>query len=286
MIGWKPATTFACGLTIDSRTYDSSATTVAPPWSCTVLPNTPSRLRRLRLRVTAVARRARQVLEQLRAGCGRGVGRVAAAKPRLERIWFHRHDRPDHAGMLRAAVLGAEQVVPARLRRGEPEDVVAPGDDVRLHPERGNEEAVDDVFGAHDQLDRAADRHVQLVDLALPLHVLRLPHPLLADDVDFHRAGRRPVDVEEDLGAPAEHHHGDEERDDRPEQFQHQRAVVRDADLVLVPAAVLDREHRDQRRDEQREECRDGEHEEVDAVDGGRLGRGLLRKKRKVREHR
>ena len=32
--------------------------------------------------------------------------------------------------------------------------------------------------------------HVQLVDLALPVHVLDLPHPLLADDVDLHRAGR------------------------------------------------------------------------------------------------
>ena len=32
-------------------------------------------------------------------------------------------------------------------------------------------------------LDRPADRHVQLVDLALPLGVLDLPHPLLADAV-------------------------------------------------------------------------------------------------------
>ena len=39
------------------------------------------------------------------------------------------------------------------------------------------------------------------------------------------------------------------------------------ADLVVVPAAVLDREDDDQRRDQQREERRDREHEEVERVD-------------------
>ena len=81
-----------------------------------------------------------------------------------------------------------------------------------------------------------ADRDVQLVDLAHPVHVLDLPHPLLADDVDFGRADRRPGQVEEHLGAPDEHHHRDAERDDRPEQLQRQRPVDRRADLVLVLA--------------------------------------------------
>ena len=49
----------------------------------------------------------------------------------------------------------------------EPHRRVAAGHDVRLHAEGRHEEAVDDVLGGHDQLDRPADRHVQLVDLAL-----------------------------------------------------------------------------------------------------------------------
>ena len=48
---------------------------------------------------------------------------------------------------LRAAVLGAEQVVAARLGRVEPERRVAAGDDVGLQAERGDEERVNDVLG-------------------------------------------------------------------------------------------------------------------------------------------
>ena len=49
---------------------------------------------------------------------------------------------------------------------------------------------------------------------------------------------------------------------------------------------ILDREDDDQHGDQQREERRDGDHEEVDGVDLRRLRRRLLREERKVREHR
>ena len=45
-------------------------------------------------------------------------------------------------------------------------------------------------------------------------------------------------------------------------------------------------EDHDQRRDEQREERGDRQHEEIDAVDLRRLGGRLLREERKIREHR
>ena len=67
---------------------------------------------------------------------------------------------------------------------------VAAGHRVLLDAERGHVEAVDHVLGGHGQLHRAADRHVQLVDLALAVEVLHLPHPLLADDVDLQRVVR------------------------------------------------------------------------------------------------
>ena len=56
----------------------------------------------------------------------------------------------------------------------------------------------------------AADRHVQLVDLALAVEVLELPHPLLADDVDVQRLVGRARHREEHAGAPDEDHHRDQ----------------------------------------------------------------------------
>ena len=65
-------------------------------------------------------------------------------------------DFADHAGVPRAAVLRAEQVIPAGLGRLEPQMRVAARDDVGLHPKRRNEDVVDDVFRRHDELHGAA----------------------------------------------------------------------------------------------------------------------------------
>jgi hypothetical protein len=86
------------------------------------------------------------------------------------------------------------------------------------------------------------DRHVQLVDLALPVHVLHLPHPLLADDVHLHGAGRRAIDVEEHLCAPDEHHHDDENGMNVQNSSSASEPWIGVADLVTVTPAVLDRE--------------------------------------------
>jgi hypothetical protein len=145
---------------------------------------------------------------------------------------------------------------------------------------------VDHVLGSHDQFHRASDWNVQLVDFALALRVLRLPHPLLADDEDLHRARGRPVHIEENLGAPGEHHHRDAKRNERPQQLERQRTVNRGADLAVVAAAVLDRESNDQPGDQEREERRYRHHEEIDGVDLRGLRRRLLRKERKAVDHR
>jgi hypothetical protein len=102
----------------------------------------------------------------------------------------------------------------------------------------------------------------------------------------IHRTDGRARQVEEHLGAPGEHHHGDAKRDDRPEQLERQRPVNRVTDLIVVPPAVLDGEEYDQRRDEHRKERGDRDHEEEDGVNLPCLGRRGLRKKRKVLEHR
>src|SRR6185437_16086979 len=71
--------------------------------------------------------------------------------------------------------------------------------------------AVDHILRGHDQPDHLADRDMQLVDLALAAGVLDLPHPLLADDVDFLAGCRRLVEPEIGAGAPDEE---DEEADE------------------------------------------------------------------------
>ena len=131
--------------------------------------------------------------ENFLSGC-RERAVAAAAHPGFVLRRLHDDDGADHAGVLRAAVFGAEQMIGAGLGGVEPRDGVAAGQHVLLHAEGGDEEAVNHVLRGHDQLDVAADGNVQFVDLALAFGVLDLPHPLLGDDVDFGRvAGRRAL---------------------------------------------------------------------------------------------
>jgi len=60
---------------------------------------------------------------------------------------------------------------------------------------------------------------VQFVDLALPLGVLELPHPLLGHHVDLQRVAWRAAFVEKDAGAPTEHHHREVKRNHSPEDL-------------------------------------------------------------------
>jgi hypothetical protein len=63
---------------------------------------------------------------------------------------------------------------------------------------------VDDVLRGHHQLDRAPDRQVQRVDLALSAPMLDFPHPLLADDVDPQGLRRRLEQPNVEVRAPNE----------------------------------------------------------------------------------
>src|SRR5215471_21503962 len=100
-------------------------------------------------------------------------------------------------------------MIPARLRRPEPDGGVAAGEHVALHTKRRNEKVMDDILAGHGELDVTADRHVELINLHLPFGVLELPHPLFADDVDLHRLWRRTLHGHEKARTPAEHHHGE-----------------------------------------------------------------------------
>ena len=163
--------------------------------------------------------------------------------------------------------------------------VYRPGRTSALIAERRHEEVVDHVLGRHDQPDGTPDRHVQLVDLALPVQVLELPHPLLADDVDVHRLVGRPRHREEHAGAPDEDHHRDEERDDRPGQLEHQAAVNRGADARRRSSLEANCVKDDESGDEQREEHRDGDQEKVERVDAARHRRRGFGEERRAGPH-
>ncbi len=171
------------------------------------------------LRVGAMAGDATEFGENFFAGHGERAG-CAAAHPGFELCGFHDHDGANHAGMLRAAVLRAEQVVGPGSGRVEPGDCVTAGKYVLLHAERGDEEAVDRILRSHDELHVSADWDVQFVDFALALGVFQLPHPLFGYDIHFGRVTRRRAAFEVHCRAPGEDRHEHKERNDRPGQFE------------------------------------------------------------------
>ena len=245
MTGWNPATIFAAGDSTDSRTYASSA--VDRPGRSPARPCCRTGLER---GARAPGPSSRWQVLQARSWksfwpCD-AIDPSAAPPP--SHAWYSfgsiTTTLADHPGVLRAAVLRAEEVVLARLGRVEPERRVAARDHVGLHAERRHEEGVDDVLGGRRQPHGPPDRHVQLVDLALPVGVLELPHPLLAHDVDVQGLGRRPGLREVDVRAPDEHHQADDQRDDRPADLERERRHHPDADSRRARAAGTGRRRR------------------------------------------
>ena len=124
---------------------------------------------------------------------------------------------------------------------------------------------MDHVLRGHDELDVLAGGHVQFVDLALPLHVLELPHPLLGDDVNFCGVRRRRAFPEVDDGAPDEEGQHHEKRNDRPCDFEDGGAF----DLLgfaSTHAAILDRQHRNGDKDERGHDASDQEQIDVERI--------------------
>src|SRR5262249_40046449 len=143
---------------------------------------------------------------------------------------LHDDDFADHAGVARAAIFSAEQVIAPRCGRFEPDARVSTGHDVGLHAEGRYEDVVNHVLGRHDEFHRPAHWHVQLVDLSCAAEWLELPHPLLADDVHVFGVGWRRGHREEHAGAPKEDYERDEQRDDRPGDLERHPAVDLGAD--------------------------------------------------------
>jgi hypothetical protein len=67
----------------------------------------------------------------------------------------------------------------------KPHCSVLAGHGILLHAEGWDVKAVNYVLGSDGDLDRASDGNVEFVDLSAAVRMLRLPHPLLADDVNI-----------------------------------------------------------------------------------------------------
>src|SRR5690242_12651878 len=93
---------------------------------------------------------------------------IRSAHPGFVLRRLHNHNITDHARMLSATILRAEEVIPARFDCAEPGNCIAAREYVLLHAEFRHEETMDDVLRGHNQLDIASDRDMQLVDLTLP----------------------------------------------------------------------------------------------------------------------
>ena len=178
--------------------------------------------------------------------------------------------------MIHAAILRAEEVIAPGPGCFEPFTGVLAGHDVGLDAKRRHEQIVNHVFGGHDQFDLAADGHVQFVNLALPGRVLKLPHPLLADDVNLHRVLGRTILSEINLRAPGEDAQGNQQRNHRPESFEFRRSLDRPRNLKSIATAVSNDKENDYRRNQQREENRHAGNIEIHGVHVAGNRRGTL----------
>jgi hypothetical protein len=137
----------------------------------------------------------------------------------------------------------------ARLCRVKPNARVASRHNVGFCSESRNRNVVQHVFGRHCQLDVLTDRNVQLVDFALSRAVLKFPHPLFSDHVNFGRVCRRAKLIIKNHRAAQENRHRDNERNNRPKSFERNRAVNFRARSVFLFFTIFDEEKNNRQND-------------------------------------
>ena len=120
-----------------------------------------------------------------------------------------------HVGMADAAVLGAEDVIVARLVRSEPEVGLHAGDAILFDAVRGDVEAMEHIDGRHDEPHRLSHRNMQHVAL-LAVVIVKEPGPLTGGDIDGHGILRRVADVLKVHPAEVEHEDDEDRGNYRP----------------------------------------------------------------------
>src|SRR5215469_3647865 len=209
---------------------------------------------------------AAEVLKQLLSVLRKRAKGTAAGKPGSILRGLHHHDPANHPGVHGAAILSTEQVILSGLGRMEPQVRVARWQHISLLAKRWYKETVDNILRNHVQYHIAANRNMQLVDFALPIHVLELPHPLLGDYIDLLSVLGRQGCIKINYRAPHEHQHKDAKGNDTPGNFQNQVPF----NLLRRPSPaspVLHGKDDDQQRNQHRHGGADRHQEHVDGVD-------------------
>src|SRR3954465_8885235 len=168
--------------------------------------------------------------------------------------------------MICAAVFRAEKVILAGLARLKPHGSVLSGNRVLFYSKGRNIEAVYDILRSEGQFHRSADGNVKLIDLAPPVRMLNLPHPLPSHNVDVLGALRRNRLPNKKSRSPYEHHKDEDHRHRRPEQLQSHNGfgLLR---FPARPAAILDRESDDKHDDKRGKECGHRDEESIELID-------------------
>ena len=215
-------------------------------------------------RLQRVAPAATEVVERRQAGVGRLRGllllgrRLLLGDPLIELGPAHHLGdvRGAHAAMPRAAELGAQHLVGAQSRRGDPRARRDPRHGVLLDAPLGDEEGVDHVAGLHLDAPLLVDRQVQRRGLEPELGILELPRELEAAG---DHAGLVPVPLlvlgEHDAAPDGEE--GDDDRRDRgPEDLEARMPMHGSAVAHVVLAAAPEMNQR---------VAEDGHHDAEDA---------------------
>ena len=102
---------------------------------------------------------------------------------------------------------------------------------------------MDHILRDHPQPHGLADWHVQLINLTAALRMINLPHPLLANHLQFDGALGRCADLEKQNGSPEKHHHGERQWNQNPSHLQEPKLLRVQAWAITWPAvAVFDGE--------------------------------------------
>src|SRR3989442_15697086 len=116
--------------------------------------------------------------------------------------------------MIHAAVFGAEKVITSRFGRFEPFGRVFTRHHVSLDARGGHGHVVNHILGGHDQFDLLTNWNMQLIDFALTSRMLKLPHPLLADNINFQSVLWWTILGEVNLRSPSEDAHRNDQGND------------------------------------------------------------------------
>ena len=193
-------------------------------------------------RTRRMAARTAERKEQRLALVGEIVALRLRGSPACIVFGRHDHQAAGHSGMVGAAEFRAGEMESARLGGVEPFISVTVRQNVLLQSQCREIEIVNDVLRRHRQPYIGVRRHVQHVDLARAAWVLKAPHPLLGDDVDFQRILWRSECGKLIGGGPPEEKQKREQRRHRPADLDFMALALRHLAARRARTAVVERE--------------------------------------------